>query len=80
MLSCLKATEMIEKRLLFKLSLKEKIQIKIHTKICEVCFLYEKQSKAITDSLSRQADTKTINPEQLVNLKSKIISKLESKK
>ncbi|MDZ7738089.1 MAG: hypothetical protein U5K32_03270 [Bacteroidales bacterium] len=44
-LSCYKATELIEKKLNFRLSFKEKIQLKIHKSMCDACSLYEKQSE-----------------------------------
>ncbi len=43
-LSCLKATEIIEKGLHFKLSWKEKLQLKAHKMMCDACSRYEKQS------------------------------------
>ncbi|MCX6221401.1 MAG: hypothetical protein NTZ69_10465 [Bacteroidia bacterium] len=47
LLSCIKATELIEKRFYFKLSFKEKLQLKLHTMVCDACTNYEKQSKII---------------------------------
>ena len=43
-LSCLKATELIEKNLHFKLSFKEKLQMKVHKMMCDACTHYEKQT------------------------------------
>lgn len=47
MLSCRKASELIEKRLIFRLSMKEKIQLKMHTSVCEACSHYQKQSEKL---------------------------------
>lgn len=47
MLSCKKATELIEKRLVTKLSSIEKVQLKMHTAVCSQCSTYEKQSDII---------------------------------
>lgn len=47
LLSCIKATELIEKRFYFKLSFKEKLQLKLHKTMCDACTNYEKQSKII---------------------------------
>jgi len=47
MLSCKKATELIEKRLVMKLSAIEQIQLKMHTAVCSQCSTYEKQSDII---------------------------------
>lgn len=49
-LSCLKATELIEKKLAFKLSFSEKLQLTMHKKMCDACALYEGQSKFIEES------------------------------
>jgi len=46
-LSCLKATELIEKKFHFKLSFKEKLQLKIHKMMCDACSMYEKQSAVL---------------------------------
>ncbi len=43
-LSCLKATELIEKKLHVKLSYKEKLQLYLHKMMCDACSAYEKQS------------------------------------
>ncbi|PCH50206.1 MAG: hypothetical protein COC22_05985 [Flavobacteriaceae bacterium] len=47
MLSCKKATELIEKRLVTKLTAIEKIQLKMHTSVCSNCSTYENQSDII---------------------------------
>jgi glucose-6-phosphate-specific signal transduction histidine kinase len=52
LLSCLRATELIEKRLHFKLSLGEKIALRLHISMCQACQLYEKQSAFIDRGLS----------------------------
>ena len=51
-LSCLKATELIEKKLHFKLSFKEKLQLKVHKMMCDACTNYEKHSLLIDKSLA----------------------------
>ena len=53
MLSCKKATELIEKRLVTKLSAIEKIQLKMHTAVCSQCSTYEKQSDIIEKSIAK---------------------------
>ncbi len=52
MLSCKKATELIEKRLITKLSTIEKIQLKMHTAVCSQCSAYETQSEIIEKSIA----------------------------
>ena len=51
MFSCKRATELIEKRLVTRLSSVEKIQLKMHTVMCKRCTSYEKQSDIIEKSL-----------------------------
>jgi uncharacterized paraquat-inducible protein A len=53
MLSCKKATELIEKRLVTKLSAVEKIQLKMHTAVCSQCSTYENQSDIIEKCISK---------------------------
>lgn len=50
-LSCLKATELFEKKLHMKISLKEKIQLNIHKSMCKACTLYDDQSIIIDNIL-----------------------------
>lgn len=47
LLTCQKATELVEKKQHKKTSLKENIQLKLHLWICKACAIYEKQSKII---------------------------------
>jgi hypothetical protein len=49
MLSCKKATELIEKKLLIKLSFKENVQLQLHKSMCNACTAYEKQSKKMDE-------------------------------
>ena len=75
-LSCLKATELIEKKLLFKLSPGEKIQLKMHKAMCDACTMYEKQSIALDKALSGPEK----NEEKLADLdafRKEIIEKIE---
>ena len=53
-LSCLKATELIEKKFNFKLSLKEKIQLKMHKMMCDACTNFEKQSEFLEKGMEIQ--------------------------
>ena len=53
-LSCLKATELIEKKLHFRLSLAEKSQLKVHKMMCDACQRYDRQTHIIENSLKRQ--------------------------
>lgn len=53
-LSCLKATELLEKKLYFKLSIREKLQLKMHKSMCEACSNYQKQSILIEKAIAKQ--------------------------
>lgn len=53
LLSCKKATFLIEKREIAMLSAKEKVQLKLHTSMCDACRSYEKQSKTVNKALSK---------------------------
>lgn len=77
-LSCLKATELIEKKLLFRLSLSEKIRLEMHKAMCDACSLYEKQSSTIDKALS-SSETKEGKVVDLHNFKKEIISKIEKR-
>ena len=51
-LSCLKATELIEKKMHFGLSGKERLQLKMHKMMCDACSSYEKQSVFLEKGIS----------------------------
>lgn len=53
-LSCLKATELIEKKFHFNLTLKEKLQLKLHKMMCDACTNFEKQSKMLEKGIEKQ--------------------------
>ena len=77
MLSCKKATELIEKQWVVRLSMQENIQLKMHTTMCSACKEYQKQSEIIERVLERMNTkanfTTTLAPE----IKEKIIKELE---
>ncbi|MGB9702379.1 MAG: hypothetical protein ACPL1A_06600 [Candidatus Kapaibacteriota bacterium] len=52
MLSCQKATELIEEKQLYKLDFVKEIQLKMHLSVCNACKKYSKQSELINDLLS----------------------------
>ena len=78
-LSCLKATELIEKKISFKLSRKEKIQIKAHKMMCSACTNYEKHSLLIEKGLEKSMHP-DFSQEDLELLKQGINKKLEGLK
>lgn len=52
-LSCLKATELIEKKFHIKLSFKERLQLFLHKMMCDACSMYEKQSAVIEKGMKK---------------------------
>jgi len=56
MLSCKRATELIEKRLVVGLSSGEKIRLKMHMGMCEACQTYEKQSIIMDSAVKKYAE------------------------
>jgi hypothetical protein len=78
-LSCLKATELIEKKLHFKLTFTEKLQLKVHKAMCDACTMYEKQSnildKALGSSLPKDEIAIDLN-----DFKKGIMAKIEESK
>lgn len=53
-LSCKKATFLIEKSQVRRLSLLQRLQLKVHLKICDGCFNYQKQSLFIEGLLKSE--------------------------
>ena len=78
-LSCLKATELIEKRLHFKLIWRETIQLKVHKKLCDACKTYEKQSIFLDKSLAKKLKMEELKWIDLEILKQQIQAKLAEK-
>ncbi len=80
MLSCKKATELMEKKNQSSLNPLETVQLFMHTSMCDACSLYERQSHFLDSLLKKQNGTqgsvshKRKLPEEV---KSQILSKLE---
>ena len=53
-LSCLKATELIEKKLHVELRFKEKLQLKLHKSMCKACRIYGDQSKLMDKAIKKR--------------------------
>ena len=52
LLSCLKATELMEKKFHFRLTFRERMQLKMHKSMCKACSRYDKQSAILHKALS----------------------------
>ncbi len=53
MISCIKSTELMEKRNLVGLNPYEKINLFLHKSMCDACTTYEKQSRLIEKFLHK---------------------------
>ncbi|MCG8580129.1 MAG: hypothetical protein MI866_09445 [Bacteroidales bacterium] len=78
-LSCLKATELIEKNLHVELSWRENLQLKVHKMMCSACNNYEKQSKLIDKGLEH-INKKKYSADDVAQLKMSINRKLNELK
>ena len=74
-LSCFKATELIEKKIYFKLSIIEKLQLAAHKSMCSACSNYEKQTYMIDRAMSHMVEPEDISID-LEKLKKETKSKL----
>ena len=63
--NCRQATFLIEKRMLSKLTFKERIELRIHLAGCDVCTLYVKQSQKINEMVKALLKDKTGTSVQL---------------
>ena len=79
MLSCKKATELVEKNAVVGLSWNENIQLKMHTSMCSACKKYESQSKIIDKFLDQINSKNPVKKELPKEVKEKIISEIEKK-
>lgn len=83
MLSCLKATGLIEKKLNFSLGKREGLQLLLHKSMCQACTNYEKQSLLLDKSLKQQVRyLGEWQPKELRlsdDFKKKLLKKLEIK-
>jgi hypothetical protein len=79
-LSCLKATELIEKKFHLKLSFTEKIQLELHKMMCDACKTYEKQSKIIEEGIKTNFHHNYKTEMDTEQLKNQIKTKLENAK
>jgi hypothetical protein len=76
-LTCKKATELIERKHLDKISFKNGIKLYFHLIICKACSTYSKHSLLIHKALERRFKKDVKQPEKSIDkLKEKIISKL----
>ncbi len=77
-LSCLKATELIEKKIYSHLSFGERIQLKVHKAMCDACSNYEKDSLLIDKAIKKQLLAKDIKGIDLESFEQNLVSKLNN--
>lgn len=84
MISCDKATELVEKKSSIGISLIELIQLRFHNLICKGCKIYETQSKLIDNYLKKNSEqSNVISTNELINnisnekLKEKILNNIK---
>jgi hypothetical protein len=78
MLSCVKATELIDKKAISGLSITQKIQLRVHTSLCDGCKAYQKQSVLLDELLKRHLELKNNNQDvdSIKELRNRILTKL----
>ena len=79
MLTCQKASALIDKKNLLGLTRKEKVMLKMHTSVCKYCTAYQKQSEIIDLALKKHFHSINDGANVIIEnkeLKEKIISKL----
>ncbi|HYX06173.1 MAG TPA: hypothetical protein VE912_05510 [Bacteroidales bacterium] len=74
-LSCLKATELIEKKMHFRLSWMERMQLKAHKMMCDACTRYEEQSAYIDQAIEKTRH-ENLSASELNQFKQQIVDKL----
>jgi len=77
MITCKKATEMIERNNSNDLSMSELMKLKFHLILCKACKFYEKQSRLI-DTFLKKHLLNTEKPIDSKKLKHRIKSKIEN--
>jgi len=79
LISCLRATELIEKKFHLKLSFGDRLRLSVHKMMCSACSNYEKQS-SIIDKLLAVETGKQPAPHTIRSIKESIIESLDSVK
>ena len=77
--NCRKATYLIEKRMLDKITLREKIELRIHLAGCSVCRLFDAQSQAINRLTKQFFQTMEKNVKLDEEYKAQLHSMIEEK-
>jgi hypothetical protein len=78
MLSCRKATELIEKKLYFKLTKVESVQLVLHKSMCDACTAYEKQS-IVLDKVLKNDINSAQSQQTSTDFKNDLLQKIKGK-
>ncbi|MCF8276477.1 MAG: zf-HC2 domain-containing protein [Flavobacteriales bacterium] len=78
MLSCRKATELMEKKLDKKLSTTETFQLKLHISMCKACSDYQSHTTMIDAAMKDECDQLPQVHEECEELKMRILKDLEN--
>ncbi len=75
MLSCIKATELVEKKSLVTLSLMDSVKLKLHMSMCKACRLYMQQSLLVNKfaNKARNSVANSVNQEELNEFNERIL-------
>jgi hypothetical protein len=78
MLSCEKATALVEKRSTLGLSVLGRIRLNLHQKVCGMCQHYEQQSALIDQYIEKKIAKREVSEVDLGEVKKSILKKLEN--
>jgi len=78
MLSCKRATQLMEKSMHFGLNPIEKVQLSMHKKACKYCKAYEKQNKIIESILQEGLENHVHAPSLSEDNKKNMLEEIES--
>lgn len=79
MISCKRATELVEIQHEKKLSFSQSFKLKLHFMLCKICDIYAQQSKKLNSMVEKfiRHQSNEIEKQDTNNLKKKIVSQLE---
>jgi len=77
MISCEKATFLMEKKKLIRLSWMERIQLRLHKSMCTACRMYGKQSRVLDHLLKKyfqDTESSSSDQQEISSLQKRILS------
>jgi hypothetical protein len=77
-LPCVVATELVEKKIHFRLSILESIRLKLHIRFCKDCAIYTNHSHLIEQGIASYfAKNKDVQECNVENLKKSILNRID---